>query len=85
MLNAYGKSFSTEVAAMLTGNGSVSNRISSLNTSVTRYKDSQAALEIRVSLVEKRYRAQFTALDKLVSSMQTTSSYLSQQIAQLQK
>jgi flagellar hook-associated protein 2 len=83
-LNAYGKSFSTEVTSMLASNGAISNRVSSLNSSVNRYKDNQAALEVRVSLVEKRYRAQFTALDKLVSSMQTTSSYLTQQFASLQ-
>ncbi|AXS79199.1 flagellar filament capping protein FliD [Dechloromonas sp. HYN0024] len=85
VLNAYGKSYSTAVTGILSGNGSVASRISGLNTTVNRYKDSQATLELRVSLVEKRYRAQFTALDKMVSSMQTTSSYLSQQIAQLQK
>jgi flagellar hook-associated protein 2 len=84
-LNAYGKSFSTEVVAMLSSNGTVTNRLDSLDSTIRRYKDSQAAIEVRVSLVEKRYRAQFTALDRLVSSMQTTSSYLTQQIAQLQK
>jgi flagellar hook-associated protein 2 len=40
-------------------------------------------MEIRVGLIEKRYRAQFTALDKLVSSMQTISSSLGQQLATL--
>ena len=84
-LSAYGKSFSTEVTALLASDGTVTNRVSSLDSSVRRYKDSQATLEVRVSLIEKRYRAQFTALDKLVSSMQTTSSYLTQQSAQLQK
>jgi flagellar hook-associated protein 2 len=83
-LNAYGKSFNTEVTALLSSDGSVSNRISSLDSTVRRYKESQEAMEVRVSLVEKRYRAQFTALDKLVSSMQTTSSYLTQQLAALQ-
>jgi len=83
-LNAYGKSFNTEVTALLSSDGSVSNRLNSLDSTVRRYKDSQAALEVRVSLVEKRYRLQFTALDKLVSSMQTTSSYLTQQLAALQ-
>ena len=70
---------------MLSSNGTVTNRLDSLDSTIRRYKDSQAAIEVRVSLVEKRYRAQFTALDRLVSSMQTTSSYLTQQIAQLQK
>jgi len=85
VLGAYGKSFSSEVTAMLSSSGSVSTRVNSLDSTVRRYQDNQAALEIRVSLIEKRYRAQFTALDKLVSSMQSTSSYLTQQLAALQK
>lgn len=84
-LNAYGKAFSTQVTSLLASDGAVSNRLDSLDTMVRRYKDNQTALEVRVSLIEKRYRAQFTALDKLVSSMQTTSSYLTQQLAALQK
>lgn len=82
-LNAYGKAFSTELSGLLGSSGAVSNRVNSLNATVTRYKDSQASLEIRVGLIEKRYRAQFTALDKFVSSMQTISTSLSQQIASL--
>jgi flagellar hook-associated protein 2 len=83
-LNAYGKSFSNTVGAMLSGSGSVSTRVNSLNSSVRRYQDNQAALEIRVALVEKRYRAQFTALDTYVNAAQSTSSYLTQQFTQLQ-
>ena len=84
-LSAYGKSFSEKIADMLGSGGVFTNRVSSLNSSVTRFKDNQAALEVRVALVEKRYRAQFTALDKLVSSMQSTSSYLTQQLSALAK
>jgi flagellar hook-associated protein 2 len=84
-LVAYGKSFSDSITAMLNTGGLITNRVDSLNTSVKNFKDSQAALEIRVAGIEKRYRAQFTALDKLVSSMQTTSSYLTQQLAALAK
>lgn len=85
VLNVYGKSFSDQVTAMLASSGTVSSRVNSLDSSVRRFQESQDKMEVRVALVEKRYRAQFTALDKLVSSMQTTSSYLTQQIAQLQK
>lgn len=84
-LNAYGKAFSDQVTSMLASSGMVTTRVNSLDTSVRHFQESQDKLEVRVALVEKRYRAQFTALDKLVSSMQTTSSYLTQQIAQLQK
>jgi flagellar hook-associated protein 2 len=33
--------------------------------------------------LEKRYRAQFTALDKLVSQLTATGNYLTQQLANL--
>lgn len=82
-LNAYGKAFSDQVVAMQASDGFVTNRVSSLDATVKRYQESQSALEVKVSIVEQRYRRQFTALDKLISSMQTTSSYLTQQLAAL--
>lgn len=45
--------------------------------------DQTAALDRRMAAVEARYRRQFTALDTLVGQMQTTSSYLTQQLANL--
>ena len=38
-------------------------------------------VEAALTAIETRYRAQFTALDSMLSSMQTTQSYLSQQLA----
>lgn len=81
-LNAYGEAFSTKILDLQGSNGAVSSRLSSLNSTVKRDQDRVAALEIRVSLVEKRYRAQFVALDKYVSTMKTTSESLTQQLAQ---
>lgn len=80
---AYGKALSDTVSNIMGENGLLSNRVNSLNTSVDRYEDNVASLENRVALIEKRYRAQFTSLDTLLSSMQTTSSYLTQQLANL--
>lgn len=81
-LNAYGEAFSTKVTELQSSSGAVSNRLTNLNATVKRDQDRVAALEARVALVEKRYRAQFTALDKYVSAMNTTSSSLTQQLAQ---
>jgi flagellar hook-associated protein 2 len=81
-LNAYGEAFSTKILELQGSGGAVTNRLSSLNATVKRDQDRVAALEIRVSLVEKRYRAQFVALDKYVSSMKATSESLTQQLAQ---
>jgi flagellar hook-associated protein 2 len=43
------------------------------------------ALALRMEQIEARYRKQFTALDSLLSQLQTTSSYLSQQLANIPK
>jgi flagellar hook-associated protein 2 len=42
-------------------------------------------LEARLESAEKRYRAQFIALDSMISSMSSTSSFLTQQLANLPK
>ena len=63
--------------------GVVFNRINSLKSSVSHFTDSKEAMENRVSLIEKRYRAQFTALDKYMSAMNETSTSLTQQLKAL--
>jgi flagellar hook-associated protein 2 len=40
-------------------------------------------MQDRLAMVEQRYRAQFTALDVLLSNLQQTSAYMTQQLAQL--
>lgn len=60
--------------------GQLTGRTQQLNESkraLTRERDS---LDARMEAVERRYRAQFTALDSMLSGMQTTSSYLARQL-----
>ena len=82
-LSAYGKSFGTAVMTMQGTGGVVANRVNSLKSSVSHFMDSKEALENRVSLIEKRYRAQFTKLDKYMSDMNATSTSLTQQLKAL--
>ena len=82
-LSAYGKSFGNAVMTMQDTGGVVFNRINSLKSSVSHFTDSKEAMENRVSLIEKRYRAQFTALDKYMSAMNETSTSLTQQLKAL--
>lgn len=77
-LQAYGKTFSDSVGGMLNSDGVLTNRVTSLNNSVKIYKDNQATLEVRMVAIEKRFRAQFVAMDKLVSQFKSTSGTLSQ-------
>jgi flagellar hook-associated protein 2 len=45
--------------------------------------DRTAVLQQRLIGTEARYRAQFTKLDSMLSSMNNTSTFLTQQIAKM--
>jgi flagellar hook-associated protein 2 len=63
--------------------------LDSRNTTLKRQMDDigrqKEALALRMEQVEARYRKQFTALDSLLSQLQSTSSYLAQQLASMPK
>ncbi|KAB2925416.1 MAG: flagellar filament capping protein FliD [Dechloromonas sp.] len=82
-LGAYGEAFSTTLEQAIGSNGLIANRVDGINRSVRLLQADQERLELRLDSIEKRYRAQFTALDTLVASLQTTGSYLTQQLAAL--
>jgi flagellar hook-associated protein 2 len=63
--------------------GSVTLRTQTLNERLDRLADDRSTLDTRMSRVEARYLAQFTALDSMISKLQSTSSFLSQQLSSL--
>lgn len=63
--------------------GRVDSQTEQLQKRLKALDDQTASLDRRMALVEARYRKQFTALDTLLGQMQSTSSYLSQQLANL--
>jgi flagellar hook-associated protein 2 len=72
----------TNLAATFTGSGSVlQSKTDGLNGSVKAIATQRDKFSDRLDTLEKRYRAQFTALDSMLSSMQSTQSYLTQQLA----
>ena len=72
------------VKSVLGTDGILTSRTDGITSSISRLTKQQEALQDRLAKIEKRYREQFTSLDTLISSMQQTSSYLSQQIASFQ-
>jgi flagellar hook-associated protein 2 len=60
-------------------------RNTKLNNEIKQIGKDKEALNLRLSQLESRYRKQFTALDGLLTQMQSTSSYLAQQLASLPK
>lgn len=80
---AYGKAMDTTTYAMTTTGGLVTSQIDGLNRSVTDIEKRSAALQSRLTTVEKNYRAQYASLDTLMAKMSKTSSFLTQQLASL--
>ncbi|QJE00953.1 flagellar filament capping protein FliD [Massilia forsythiae] len=61
--------------------GMITTKTTGLNNTVTSIQKDRDAFSNRLTAIEARYRAQFTALDTMLSSMQSTQSYLTQQLA----
>lgn len=68
---------------MLASSGLIDGRNKGLNDRIKDIGEQREKLELRLEAVEKRYRAQFSAMDALVASMNSMGQYLSQQIASL--
>ncbi|MFC5568988.1 flagellar filament capping protein FliD [Lysobacter yangpyeongensis] len=68
---------------LLDSDGLLKSRDDDLASRTRSIADQRAALDTRMSALEARYRAQFVALDELMTRMQSTSSYLAQQLDKL--
>lgn len=70
----------------LTGtDGMIDTRRDGINDQIALIKKEENNLSGRLTLIEERYRKQFTALDILVSNLQSTSNFLTQQLASIPK
>jgi flagellar hook-associated protein 2 len=79
----YAYMLNTMTAGYLGGTGTIASRTKGLNASVTDIATQRASFADRLTDIEKRYRAQYTALDTAVASMNSTQQFLTQQLAQL--
>jgi flagellar hook-associated protein 2 len=75
----------TQLEQRLASNGDVETRTKRLNDDIKSIAKDKEAYLFRIEQLEARYRKQFTALDSLLSQMQSTSSYLAQQLGNLPK
>lgn len=67
----------------LANGGLIDARTDGLDNRIDRLSDNRDRLERRLVTVEARYVQQFAALDSLMGQMQSTSSFLTQQLANL--
>ncbi|MDH5834958.1 flagellar filament capping protein FliD [Luteimonas kalidii] len=69
------------VDRLVESDGLLESRNDSLAERSKTLANQRSALDFRMSQAEARYRTQFTALDVLLSSLQTSSDFLTQQLA----
>lgn len=81
----YAYQFDKLLDSLLGTSGPISARTDGINASIKSISSQRDEISNRLADTEKRYRAQFTALDTLISSMTKTSSFLTQQLANLPK
>jgi flagellar hook-associated protein 2 len=63
--------------------GAIASRTTGLNSSIKRIDDQITSFEERMTTLEANYRRQFSSLDAALSQMNTTSSFLTKQLASL--
>jgi len=80
-----GDRLGTLLENLLANKGLIGGRTDGLQISIENIGHQRDAINRRLATTEARYRAQFTALDNLISSMNSTSSFLTQQLANLPK
>lgn len=71
------------VTRLLAGDGTIAGRTDSLDDSIKEIGLRREELARRLEIIEKRFRAQFGALDAMIASMTQTSNFLTQQLANL--
>lgn len=74
------KNWSTSVLA---SDGSITSATNGINQTIKDIGKRRDALNVRLVTIEARYRAQFTNLDMMLNSMNTTSTFLTQQLGKL--
>lgn len=79
----YADQLNTLVSGFLTSDGLIASRTDGLNASIKDLDQRQSDFNDRLTAIEARYRAQFTALDTMLSSLNQTSAYMTQQLSAL--
>lgn len=78
---ALGQALARVFDRFLGSSGTIVNRSASLNDTQRALNRQQGQLDLRIAATEKRLRAQFTALDGLLSQLQSTDKFLAQQLS----
>lgn len=83
LVEKVGTTMKSTVESMVGSTGTVTSMSNSTTRLIEGLNKQRTVLNERLTRIEERYRAQFTALDTAIASMKQTSSYLTQQLASL--
>ncbi len=83
LVSKIGESYNSSLESTVGYSGKIKIATDSANTIIKELEARQEALELRLETIEARYRSRFTALDTLLSNLNNTSTYLTQQLASL--
>ncbi len=81
--NGVATQLDTALSGFLDSGGRFDARIDGIQSSLNELDDQRTVLDRRMDKLETRYRAQFTAMDLLVSQLQSTSEFLGSQLDSL--
>ena len=76
----FGTRFNQFATSALAVDGSFATHTADINSKISDISKQVATLETRMSALQAQYTAQYSALDMLLTSMNATSNYLTQQI-----
>jgi flagellar hook-associated protein 2 len=83
MAATFGSAADTLTDSMLGDEGTITAATDGAKSSISSLNRQRERLAERLTQIEARYKRQFSALDTLIASMNTTSSYLTRQLANL--
>jgi flagellar hook-associated protein 2 len=82
-VDGFATTFNERLSAYIDSDGLIAARTEGITSTITSITKNYDTLETRLEATEARYRAQFTALDTLISSLTQTSTYLTSALANL--
>jgi flagellar hook-associated protein 2 len=81
--DGYGTRLYDAVSSMVGADGTITSRVDGYEDRISSIEEKQLQMEARLNTYETRLRKSFGALDVMISNLNSTSSYLSQQLVGL--
>lgn len=83
LVGKIGKAFNDGINSIIGATGTLTSATENTNRVIKDLQSRQDALELRLQQTQARYKKQFAALDTMLAGLNSTSSWLSQQLASL--